>query len=101
MACSPGNHKDSCSSNRETEQYYLKLHNEASQAGVRLCMAQWGKKQANDVCLHKLRGHSKKASEYFPSTLKALCRHIFPSSDVCFTTMKAVLILNASKCAEL
>lgn len=44
IACSPGNHKDSCSSKRETEQYYLKLHNEASQAGVRLGMAQSGKK---------------------------------------------------------
>lgn len=36
MACSPGNSKDSCSSKRGTEQYYIKLHNEASQAGVRL-----------------------------------------------------------------
>jgi len=98
MACSRGNPKDSCLSNRETEQYYLKLHNKASQAGVRLCMAQWEKKQANGVCLHKLRGHSKKASEYFFSTLKALCRHIFPNPGVCFTTMK---IRNASKCAEL
>lgn len=80
MACSPGNPKDSCSSKRGTEQYYLKLHNEASQAGVRLGMAQWGKKP-NDVCLHKLRGHGKKASEYFPSSLNALCRHI-PCSDV-------------------
>lgn len=99
MACSPGNPKDSCSSKRGTEQYYLKLHNEASQAGVRLGMAQMGKK-TNDVCLHKLRGRGKKALEYFPSSLKALCRHIFPCSDVCFTTMKA-LIINASKCVEL
>ncbi len=40
MACSPGNPKDSCLSKRITEQYYLKLHNEASQAGVGLVSAQ-------------------------------------------------------------
>lgn len=39
MAYSPGNLKDSCSSRRGTERYYLKLHNEASQAGVRLLYA--------------------------------------------------------------
>lgn len=39
MACSSGNPKDSCSSKRGTEQYYLKMHNEASQAGVRLVSA--------------------------------------------------------------